>query len=371
MPMTQRLFFYGTLCHLPLLKAVLGEDIHVQPASFPDHVVHWVADQPFPMISAQNGEMAEGVIVDVTEDQVARLDYYEGSFHYDLRSVDVLQNGQREPAKVYFPDSSIGPQGKPWSLQDWVQDYGALTVEAALEEMSYFGTEKAPLLNAMQPMIRARAQSRLNGRAGREGFDPETRKVDIASSKRAYVDFFALDEYHMQFEKFDGGLSDTVKRGVFIAADAVIVLPYDPVRDRVLLVEQVRMGPIARQDPNPWMLEPIAGRIDGGETPHQAAHREAAEEAGLNLHSLEPIADLYPTPGCSAEFFYVYCAICDLPDAAQGVGGLDSEAEDIKSHILSFDAFMELVDSNKLVNGQVVLCALWLARHRNRLSNFA
>ncbi len=369
--MTRRLFFYGTLCHLPLLETVLGQGVPCTPATLPDHIVHWVADQPFPMISVQSGSVAQGVVVTVTDAQVARLDYYEGSFHYDLRTVEVLQNDELHEAEVYFPDSTIGPQGKPWSLQDWVQDYGALTVEAALEEMSYFGTDKAEHLKTMQPMIRSRAQSRLNGRTGRKGVASETRKVNISSSKRAYVDFFALDEYHMQFEKFDGSLSDTVKRGVFIAADAVIVLPYDPVRDRVLLVEQVRMGPIARQDPNPWMLEPIAGRIDGGETPHQAAHREAAEEAGLTLRSLEPIGDVYPTPGCSAEFFYIYCAICDLPDDAQGVGGLDSEAEDIKSHVMSFDALMELLDTNRLVNGQVVLCALWLARHRDRLMNSA
>ncbi|MCB2157335.1 MAG: NUDIX domain-containing protein, partial [Rhodobacteraceae bacterium] len=46
-------------------------------------------------------------------------------------------------------------------------------------------------------------------------------------------------------------------------------------RDRVLLIEQFRMGPYARGDAEPWLIEAIAGRVDPGETPEDAARREA------------------------------------------------------------------------------------------------
>lgn len=84
----------------------------------------------------------------------------------------------------------------------------------------------------------------------------------------------------------------------------MIVLTYDPVHDRVLLVEQFRAGPLARQEENPWRLEPIAGLIDRGETPEEAGLREAHEEAGLTLSRLELVARSYPSPVISTEFFH-------------------------------------------------------------------
>ena len=75
----------------------------------------------------------------------------------------------------------------------------------------------------------------------------------------------------------------------------MIVLPYDPVHDRVLLVEQFRAGPFARQEENPWCLEPIAGLIDQSKTPEEAGLRESHEEAGLTLSRLELVARSYPS----------------------------------------------------------------------------
>ena len=47
--------------------------------------------------------------------------------------------------------------------------------------------------------------------------------------------------------------------------DAVAVLPYDPVADAVLLIEQFRIGTMLDLR-SPWSLEPIAGIIEAGET---------------------------------------------------------------------------------------------------------
>ena len=49
------------------------------------------------------------------------------------------------------------------------------------------------------------------------------------------------------------------------------MLPYDPGRDRVLLIEQFRPAPMARGDRNSWCIEVIAGRIDTTETQEQTA----------------------------------------------------------------------------------------------------
>jgi nudix-type nucleoside diphosphatase (YffH/AdpP family) len=151
----------------------------------------------------------------------------------------------------------------------------------------------------------------------------------------------------------------------------VTVLPYDPVRDRVLVIEQFRSAPFARGDRFPWQLEAIAGRIDPDETPEAAARREALEETGLHLDDLRKVAEYYPSPGAVAEYLYSYVAICDLPDDVAGVFGVADEAEDILGHLISFDQLMGLVATGEASNGPMLLTALWLQRERAGLREAA
>jgi ADP-ribose pyrophosphatase len=218
------------------------------------------------------------------------------------------------------------------------------------------------------PSLRVEAASRVRaaeapGRRLRAG----SGEVEAGSVLPSHAGFFAVDVHRFRHRRFDGGMSPWLTREVFVVGDAVTVLPYDPVRDRVLLIEQVRMGPIGRGDPLPWQLEVIAGRIDPGETPEEAARREAVEEANLELGALEKVAEYYPTPGAVAEYLYSYVALCDLPDAVAGVFGAVEEAEDIKGHLLSFDQLVEVMASGEIGNAPLLLTVLWLQRERARL----
>ncbi len=150
------------------------------------------------------------------------------------------------------------------------------------------------------------------------------------------------------------------------------VLPYDPSRDRVLVVEQVRTGPLARGAANPWQIEAVAGRIDAGETPPEAALRECAEEAGLVPWRLEKVAEYYPTPGAFTEFLYSYVGLCDLPDGVAGIHGVADEAEDIRGHLVPLDDMLARLDAGEIDNAPLILTLHWLARHHRRLrSGFA
>ena len=191
--------------------------------------------------------------------------------------------------------------------------------------------------------------------------------VTLNESRTVYNGFFSVKEFDVSFTKFDGSKSEVVTRSALISSDAVIVLPYDPVHDRVLLVEQFRAGPYARQDNNPWCLEPIAGLIDHGETPEEAGLREAHEEAGLTLLRLELVARSYPSPGISTEFFHQYIGITSLPETTSLVSGLASEAEDIRSHIFCFSYFLKMIETGQISVGPAILLGLWLAQHRDKL----
>lgn len=362
------LFFYGTLRHLPLLEIVLGRDVatlETAPAVLPDHAVAAVAEGPFPTIAQHPGARAEGLLVGgLGAEDIARLDYYEGSFAHDLRQV-MLADGQG--AGVYFPQPGLWTPRGAWSLAEWEPEWAELSCHAAREVMSYRGRKTGEEVAAIFPMIRMRAWSAVNAARSRHGARTLAGKVETLARERAYGEYFALDEFRLRHERFDGTMSDDVARAVFIGTDAAIVLPYDPVRDRVLLVEQVRMGPLARGDRAVWQLEPVAGRLDPGEAPDVAARREAEEEARLRLDRLERVAEVYASPGNATEFFYIFVGIADLPDGVAGTGGVEAEHEDIRGHLLSFDELMALVDAQEAANAPLVLAALWLARHRGGL----
>jgi ADP-ribose pyrophosphatase len=216
--------------------------------------------------------------------------------------------------------------------------------------------------------LRVEAASRVRAAGAAErGLRVGSGEVEAGVPKPSHAGFFGLDIWSLRHRRFDGGMSPRLVREVFVMGDAVTVLPYDPVRDRVLLIEQMRMGPLGRGDPLPWQLEAIAGRIDPGETPEDAARREAVEEAGLVLGRLEKVAEYYPTPGAVTEYLYSFVALCELPDGVAGVFGAAEEAEDIKGHLLGFDQLIEVMAGGEIGNAPLLLTVLWLQRERARL----
>lgn len=237
--------------------------------------------------------------------------------------------------------------------------------------LRYFGHLPAERVAGRLQALRVEAASRTRAVAAAAGAGRGMRagsgEVDAVQVRPLHAGFFALDLWQLRHRRFDGGMSPPLTREVFVAGDAVTVLPYDPARDRVLLIEQMRIGPLGRGDPLPWQLEAIAGRIDPGETPQEAACREAVEEAGLVLGALEKVAEYYPTPGAMTEYLYSYVALCDLPDGVAGVFGAAQEAEDIKGHLLSFDRLVEVMAAGEIRNAPLLLSVLWLQRERARL----
>lgn len=361
------IFLFGTLQHLPLLEALVGDTSRLRctPTELPGYGVMRVREGPFPTITRDPSLSAAGLLVSgLTDSACAALDFYESIYDYRLKPVETA-DGQR--AEAYFPpQTGVTPAGE-WSLSDWARDWGEIVTTGAREVLQYRDHKSPEQLRWMLPMIWARAASNLRAKESKHGEMTLRGDVEVLEQSRAYAHFFALDEYRLRHTRFDGRSSEAIDRAVFVSPDAAIVLPYDPQRDTVLLVEQFRMGPLARGDRYRWQLEPIAGRIDASETPEAAARREAEEEAGIGLGVLHPVAEVYASPGTSSEFYYIFVGTADLPAAAASIGGLADEHEDIRSHLMPFEALIALCDRLEAANTPLVIAAFWLARHRSRL----
>ncbi|MFV0515444.1 MAG: NUDIX domain-containing protein [Jhaorihella sp.] len=369
------LFFYGTLRYLPLLERVLGRAagaIDMQPARLPGHAVYWADGQSFPMIVVDPDRGVDGLVVrGLSTQDIARLEFYEGGFEYDLRPVRLtLGDGGTAHARVFFPPRGAdAPRpGAPWSLEEWAAEWGPLTLRAAQEVMAWFGRKEAGEIAPLLPSIRRRAASWLAAQAR-----PPDPARDMASDVRVLdhghdgLNFFGMERAALRFRRHDGTLSGSVTRFALLVGEAAVVLPYDPVNDCVLLVEQFRAPVFLAGDRAPWVWEPVAGLVDPGETAETTARREAMEEAGLTLTRLEDAGRCYSSTGSSGEFLHLFIGIADLSSLPAGAGGLASEGEDIASRIVGFDDLMRGVDAGEYRDLPLLTTALWLARHRDRL----
>jgi ADP-ribose pyrophosphatase len=189
--------------------------------------------------------------------------------------------------------------------------------------------------------------------------------VTIASEKIVYDGFFKVRKLQLSHSKFAGDQSSVMTRELVMRKEAAGVLLYDPQLDAVALIEQFRIGALDRGD-SPWLLELVAGLIDTDESPAEVARREAQEEAGCEVLAMEPVLNYFPSPGGSDEYFYLFCGRADLRDAG-GIHGLPEEHEDIRVHVVTFAAALELLNRGELCNAQTIIAMLWLQLNRQRL----
>ncbi|GKW11187.1 MULTISPECIES: ADP-ribose diphosphatase [Pectobacterium] len=189
--------------------------------------------------------------------------------------------------------------------------------------------------------------------------------VEIIAREKLYDGFFSLERYRFRHRLFNGGMSGEVSREILERGHAVVLLPYDPVRDEVVLIEQIR---IAAYDTSasPWLFELVAGMIEPGESHEEVARREAEEEAGLRVGRCRPIINYLASPGGTSERLAVMVGEVDTR-TAKGIHGLAEENEDIRVHVVSREQSYQWVEDGIVDNAASVIALQWLALHHEEL----
>ena len=188
--------------------------------------------------------------------------------------------------------------------------------------------------------------------------------VEIISKETLFKGFFKMIKYRFKHRLFEGGWSDVIEREMFERGHAAAMLPYDPVTDEVVIIEQIRVGVLEHE--NPWQLEIVAGMIDAGETVEDVVRREAIEEAGIEVGALEKLTSFYPSSGGCSEKLDVFVGQVDA-STASGVHGLDYEGEDIRVHVVSREQAYQWVVDGKFENGASIIALQWLELNYRRL----
>ncbi|HTV53341.1 MAG TPA: NUDIX hydrolase [Terriglobia bacterium] len=144
-----------------------------------------------------------------------------------------------------------------------------------------------------------------------------------------------------------------VQREVVCHGGSAVVLPYFR-EGRILLVRQFRYP--ARQA----LWELVAGGVEPGESPKQAAERELREETGYTAKSFKLLFKFYPSPGVLSEKMHLFEAV----DLTRGTAEPE-EDERIQVKLFSMPKLKEMVGRGKIQDGKTLVGLLWLLGRRS------
>ena len=191
--------------------------------------------------------------------------------------------------------------------------------------------------------------------------------VEIIARETLYSGFFSMELYRFRHRLFNGEMSGEIRREIFERGHAAVLLPFDPVRDEVVLVEQVRIAAYDTSE-TPWLLEMVAGMIEEGESVEDVARREALEEAGLAIGRTKPVLSYLASPGGTTERSSIMVGEVDAT-TAKGIHGLADENEDIRVHVVSREQAYQWVEEGLIDNAASVIALQWLQLHHQNLRN--
>lgn len=186
----------------------------------------------------------------------------------------------------------------------------------------------------------------------------------LIDKKVVYKGFLSIEEYTVSHDLYKGGHSIELKRQLMERGHAVAVLIFDPAEDKLILIEQFRIG--AKDIKSPWLTELVAGMIEDGESADDVVERECYEEAGVKLDNYRPLFTYYSSPGGCSEKITLYYAEADSSKAG-GIHGLASEQEDIKVKVVAYQQAVDMLSKGIINSATPILAMQWLQLHHDEI----
>jgi nudix-type nucleoside diphosphatase (YffH/AdpP family) len=189
-------------------------------------------------------------------------------------------------------------------------------------------------------------------------------RVSVIAKRRVFDRFFKIDEAELRYEKFNGQMSEVVKRLSFERGDSVAAIIFNRDTRKLIFVNQFKY-PCYEKGPG-WITETMAGMVAPGEDVMVALRREVLEETGYRVGDATHIATFYVSPGGSSERISLWYVEVSAADQVQSGGGLAQEGEDIKLVEMDIDALEAAIVEGAIVDAKTLVGLMWLSRRLNR-----
>ncbi|WEX87541.1 NUDIX domain-containing protein [Sinorhizobium garamanticum] len=186
-----------------------------------------------------------------------------------------------------------------------------------------------------------------------EHADPRVRIID---RKTLWKGFVSLEEVTLEQEMSNGQTARLV-REVHDHGRAATILLFDPERQSVVLVRQLRIPVFLQGEPG-YLIEAPAGLLDG-ETPETAICREAMEETGYRIESAMHLFDAYMSPGSVTERTSFFLGHIDASKRVMAGGGLAHEGEDIEVLEIPFEKAVAMIGTGEICDAKTIMLLQW------------
>lgn len=178
------------------------------------------------------------------------------------------------------------------------------------------------------------------------------RSVELLSSS-----WYVLRRTRLELRSPDGSWTEQ-HRETYDRGDGAAILLHDPERRTVLLVRQFRYPAYVNGHPTGDLLEVPAGLLDT-DSPETAIRREAQEETGLTIEQVQPIHQLYMSPGSVTERIHFFLGRYHSGEQGSWAGVAD-EGEHTELVELNFDVALGQIGTG-IVDGKTALLLYWAA----------
>ncbi len=179
-------------------------------------------------------------------------------------------------------------------------------------------------------------------------------KPRIVATERIFDGWNKVDVLTVEATERDGAVRRH-RREIVDHGDAAVVLAIDRERGMVYLVKQWRTGLL--NDEDPYLLEVCAGILDPGETPEEAARREAEEEIGLKIGALRSLGMILPSIGTLTERMFLFVAEVSAADRTMNGGGNSHEGEDIEVIEMPLAEFFRMAREGRIADAKTLVIA--------------
>ncbi len=169
--------------------------------------------------------------------------------------------------------------------------------------------------------------------------------MDVLQSRRIYSG--KVVSLRVDTLRGENGKSHDVE--VVEHSEAVVVI-VRPRPGEMLLVRQYR-HPLGRDN---W--EVVAGGLDDGESPEDAAARELREETGYIAHRVERLWSAFSAPGFCTELLH-FCVV-DGYDVGER-SGYDEGEESMQTGIFTLDELWRKIQNDELPDSKTQIAVLW------------
>ncbi|WP_413723390.1 GDP-mannose pyrophosphatase NudK [Sodalis sp. RH23] len=175
--------------------------------------------------------------------------------------------------------------------------------------------------------------------------------IKIIENKLLSDHWFVLRRFVFELQRKDGTPVRQM-REVYDRGNGAVILLYNRAKNSVVLIRQFRMPTYVNGNATGMLLEACAGLLDD-DSPEECIRREAIEETGYAVGTVEKLFSAYMSPGGVTEILHFFAAEYDDAQRDNSGGGIDDE--DIEVLELPYPEAMAMVQDGRIQDGKTIM----------------